>query len=229
MYISVERVIFLRMSKRDVSISKALSWLLRHGATKEKLDIDEEGYVPLQQVLTHQRLKSFRASREDIERIVENNDKKRFSLATKNGTDVICANQGHTLREVGTSQMKELVGSDIPDEIYHGTYRHKLADIIGSGGLSRMQRNHIHFTNSSTTNVSGIRRSCNILIYIDGHACARAGIRFYVSANGVILSPGDARGQIPMEFWLKVVDLRTSEEFAGPAWGVAAPDSTQQK
>ena len=62
--------------KRDIQISKALSYLLRHGALKEGLPIDNNGFIPVSVLLRHNRLKSHKCTLEDIHRIVENNDKQ---------------------------------------------------------------------------------------------------------------------------------------------------------
>ena len=57
-----------------------------------------EGYVDLDSILRHQRFRG--ATRETIRRIVESNDKKRFTIVTENGVEKIKANQGHSV-EVG--------------------------------------------------------------------------------------------------------------------------------
>lgn len=194
-------------SRRDVLISKALSYLLRHGAEKENLAIDNLGYVPIVQILQHQRLKSFKTTREDIERIVAENDKQRFSINAEE--DTICANQGHSLSSVsGTLDL--LTKAQLAEmAIYHGTYKKKLPLILGSGGLSRMNRNHIHFTCEQYHTISGIRNSANCLIYIDTDKCIdEYGLQFFKSANNVILCAGNEHGIIPVECFAKVVDLK---------------------
>ncbi len=57
-------------------ISKTLSYILRHGAEKEGLDIGSDGYVRLQDLLALPKFRGVTVSK--IEEIVENNDKKRF-------------------------------------------------------------------------------------------------------------------------------------------------------
>ena len=66
--------------------------------------------------------------------------------------------------------LRKLEGS--PDcDIVHGTYSSKLAKIFSSGGLSRMSRNHIHFSKGlpgpNTNVISGMRQDCDILFYVD--------------------------------------------------------------
>lgn len=193
---------------RDVVISKALSYLLRHGAVKEKLHIDDQGYIAIEELLQHNRMKCNKVTRADLSRIVETNDKQRFKITD----DKICANQGHSIK-LENAQLQEYTAENLPHEIYHGTYLNKLPTIVKSGGLSKMNRTHIHFTNSDNQ-ISGIRQLTNILIYVDGaKILSSTKIKFYRSENGVILSGGDQQGKIPVEFWSKVVDRRTGAEI----------------
>ncbi|KAM9915603.1 hypothetical protein OXX59_010491, partial [Metschnikowia pulcherrima] len=80
--------------RRDTLISKSLSYLLRHGAEKEKLPIDASGWVPVNAVLSNNKLKSHKATFEVLQRIVENNEKQRFRLKNEHNEWFICANQG---------------------------------------------------------------------------------------------------------------------------------------
>ena len=59
--------------------------------------------------------------------------------------------------------------------------------------------------------ISGMRSSCNVLIFVDVEKAVAAGIKFYLSANNVILSPGNRSGCIPAEFFKKVVDRKNGE------------------
>lgn len=204
-------------SKRDVTISKALSYLLRHGAVKEGLTIDSLGYVPLNQVLEHKRLKSLKATGQDVERIVANNDKKRFTLMTADDGQVqICANQGHSLKSVGDDNL-QLVGTETvpyPKVLIHGTTKPKAELIVKTGGLSKMNRNHVHFTDLENTvgkQVSGIRGFSTVLIYIDIDKFKKSGLHLYKSLNNVYLSPGNDQGIVPSDLFQKIVDRSSGE------------------
>lgn len=189
--------------KRDVLISKALSYLLRHGAVKEKLPIDSQGWVPVTQILAHNRLRTHRATEEDLQRVVAQNAKQRFSLEWRGDRLYICANQGHTLAQV-VPELERLTRATMPGAVYHGTYRHKMG-AIEAGGLSRMARNHIHLTSDGAA--LGIRTNCNVLIFIDTERCLADGFEFYRSRNGVILCGGNAQGCIPAEYFSRVEDV----------------------
>lgn len=207
--------------KRDVQISKALSYLLRHGAEKEHLAMDAQGYVLLGDLLRNNRLKSHRATAEDVARVVQNNNKKRFTLVTRDdGQQYVCANQGHSLKKVSNDNLQLLEQSReaYPAQLIHGTTRQKLRLILASGGLSRMGRNHIHFTSvqvSHDEHVSGLRTFSDVLIFVDIDKLLRQdSIRFYKSLNDVYLTEGDASGMLPVLFFLKIVDRKTGEPIA---------------
>lgn len=75
-----------------------MSWILRHGAVKEKIPISSDGFVNVQQILNSRSLHG-QCNLNDILRIVENNDKKRFALrTTADGILEIKAVQGHSLK-----------------------------------------------------------------------------------------------------------------------------------
>jgi 2'-phosphotransferase len=82
----------MNTEKEKIRISKTLSYLLRHGALEEKLSIDSEGYVPINEILSRKEFKKLTI--EDIKTLVENNDKKRFKLKFENDIYYIKANQG---------------------------------------------------------------------------------------------------------------------------------------
>lgn len=191
--------------KHDVRISKALSWLLRHNAEKEGLAIDSRGYVAIDDVLNHHRLKSLKCTRADLDRVVANNAKQRFNV----DGDRICATQGHSIKLVANDNMEELTAATIPSEIYHGTYRNKLPLIYQLGGLSRMGRNHVHFTLTQLRNILGARHSANVLIYLDVDQCLAQGLVFYRAKNDAILCSGNDAGIVPLDCFARVVDART--------------------
>lgn len=49
-----------------------------------------------------------------------------------------------------------------------------------------------------------MRSSANIFIYIDLQRALDAGYKFQLSANGVILTPGNEEGFLPPEFFSRV-------------------------
>ena len=69
-----------------------------------------------------------------------------------------------------------------------------------------MNRNHIHLAQgiAGQNVISGMRNSSQILIYVDLPSALSAGLKFYLSANGVVLSEGDENGFIKPEFFRRV-------------------------
>jgi len=60
-----------------------------------------------------------------------------------------------------------------------------------------------------------MRYSAKILIYIDVQKALDAGIQFWFSENGVVLTEGDERGFLTQNFFERVVDIGTGRELNG--------------
>ncbi|KAJ3102777.1 hypothetical protein HDU97_000316 [Phlyctochytrium planicorne] len=63
---------------RRTTISKALAYILRHGAVKENIPIRTDGYVKLTDLVKFPKLRN--VTFKEIMDVVENNEKKRFHL-----------------------------------------------------------------------------------------------------------------------------------------------------
>jgi 2'-phosphotransferase len=196
--------------RRLVSISKTLSWCLRHGIAKLGLNMDSEGYVRLDDIMVHPEVDLKGATIEEVQSVVDNNDKKRFSMITKGTVLMIRANQGHS-ENVGSmiDNSKLLTKIIVPlEKCIHGT-TYKALRQIKISGLNKMSRTHIHCAISEPHDlavVSGARSNSNVLIYVDMAKAMHDGYEFYLSDNGVILSSGKNNdGIIPCEYFEKVV------------------------
>ncbi|EEB88620.1 hypothetical protein MPER_13459, partial [Moniliophthora perniciosa FA553] len=86
-------------------------------------------------------------------------------------------------------------------------------------GLSRMTRNHIHLAQGVARGdvISGMRSSARLMIYIDLAKAMAAGLKFYLSVNGVILTEGDEEGYIRPQFFRRVEILR-KDYVPIPGW-----------
>lgn len=188
------------------TLSRLLSKVLRHDAIKMGLAMGKDGGVSVNDLLAHQLFRAYTAV--DIEAVVAENDKKRFQLGEgRRGQMMIRAAQGHTIDIVDDSALltEILDASEVPVCI-HGTYHAFLPSIL-EHGLSRMKRNHIHMATGMPNGdevISGMRSSCQVVLHVDVAAAMAAGIKFYRSSNGVILSPGADGGVLPAKF-LRVV------------------------
>lgn len=197
---------------RDVQISKAMTWLLRHGAEKEGLPMRNDGFVKITDLLTHRTMRS--TSLAEIQQIVESSTKQRFKIEMFEGEHYIRANQGHSLKNVEVD-MAEISGNDNIDQCIHGTY-FKCWDSIKKDGLSRMNRQHIHFSEDfpgSKNVISGMRGNCQIAIYIDVKKVLADGLRLFRSSNNVILCPGNEAGFLEPKYFLSVEDLIKGRRF----------------
>eukprot|EP00048_Salpingoeca_helianthica_P017449 m.237301 g.237301 ORF g.237301 m.237301 type:complete len:214 (+) comp21039_c0_seq1:98-739(+) len=198
---------------RSERTSRNLTRILRHKAESEGLHMDAAGFVAVDELLAHQ---SFRGvSKEDITNIVARCPKQRFSLEQREGGKLfIRANQGHTLAAVDDERLlTRLDAASIARHpcVVHGTYRKNMASILATG-LSRMQRNHVHFASVPGPDClgrgapqGGLRASAEVFIELDLPALISAGVPVYVSANGVVLTPGVGEtGTVPRVFFKRV-------------------------
>lgn len=191
-----------RRGNRLKEISHALSRTLRHVGRSQGFNISDDGYVAIEELLNYEPYKrKYNLIREDVLAVVELNDKKRFELSA-NGTRVRAC-QGHSFDvDVG---LKRLAEDELPRHIIHGTTV-EAWNKIKIKGLSKMSRLHIHMAAGLHDMVtSGIRKSSNVYIYIDGRSALRDGVEFFESSNGVILSSG-IDGVIPPKYFLQVTD-----------------------
>lgn len=237
---------------RPVQVSKKISWLLRHGAEEEGLQLDEAGFLNVQDVLSNRKIRSLKVSFDELRQIVEDNDKQRFTImpaplptpsapadsegegaqpavpSSKPSDWLIRANQGHSLKVEDEGLLKPITPENRPETAVHGTTHAAWPLIAASGGLKRMKRNHIHFASGLPAGfesiadgatadntdaapvISGMRKSSTVLMYLDVQKAMEAGMKFWLSDNGVILSEGNAEGLLPLEMFKRVED-RTGE------------------
>lgn len=191
-----------------VRLSKKLSKTLRHAAVEMGLKIGSDGNVLLSELLKHQMFRGVTDA--DIRLVVDGNDKKRFELSEIDGSTYIRAAQGHTLKCIDDAELlTEVTDPDEVPDCIHGTYK-RFLPLIMEGGLNRMKRNHIHMARGIPGEdevISGMRKSCEVVLYIDVKAAMEAGIKFYKSSNEVILTQGlNDSGILPAEFIAQVVE-----------------------
>ncbi|SJL02253.1 related to tRNA 2'-phosphotransferase 1 [Armillaria ostoyae] len=207
-----------------------MSYLLRHGAVQEGMPMRSDGYVRVKDLLKHPMLRSVDFM--TLEQVVKDDAKGRYHLmldptvdkVTPSSLSVehwwICATQGHSISTVQLDLEPILSAANIPMAL-HGTTE-KAWKTIAVHGISRMTRTHIHLAQGFDTDgvvsggdiseqetgkthiIPGIRDSSRILIYIDVAKALEAGIKFYLSKNGVVLTPGNESGYLEPRFFHKV-------------------------
>ncbi|KAK4515500.1 uncharacterized protein ATC70_010450 [Mucor velutinosus] len=192
--------------KEEIRLSKLLSYLLRHGAVKEKLNISSDGFVAVNDILARPKFKH--VTFEQMQYLVDHSDKKRYELVqTPAGEWLVRASQGHSLKAIQPDDLMEKVTGPVDTPVIHGTTL-QAWDQIKQQGISKMGRNHIHFAVGlpNDPNVkSGIRKSSQVFIYIDVDKARQDGIVFYRSKNNVILSEG-IQGIIAPRYFKQATD-----------------------
>ncbi|SPO32799.1 uncharacterized protein UTRI_05691_B [Ustilago trichophora] len=97
-------------------------------------------------------------------------------------------------------------------EVIHGTYQAAWQEILSSGGLKPMTRTHIHLAKGKFGQegvISGMRKSANRLIFVDIKKAIKDGIRFELSSNGVVLTPGaEGSGLLEVKYFTRVEDQK---------------------
>ena len=206
-------------NNKNVKISKALSWVLRHSAPELNISMGADGYVALPDLMSHKHPKLRGMTLEGVKKVVDTCDKQRFSMCQRDDVWYIRANQGHSIKTIDAYLLLTQISPEelASSTIIHGTYTGPWTKHIKEEGLSRMNRTHIHFAQGMPKEegvISGMRKSCDVYIHIDGAKCSRDGIRFWISANKVILTSGvDDAGVLPSHYFSHVIS-RSGEILA---------------
>lgn len=171
-----------------VRMSKFLSLVLRHKPEEIGLTLDENGWADIEDLIRLANQRGTRMTRQLLEQVVSENDKKRFALS-KDGLR-IRASQGHSV-EIDLA----LASARPPEELYHGTAS-RFIDSIRASGLHSGNRQYVHLSlDASTATKVGQRHGKPVVLTIRAGEMAAAGHTFFLSANGVWLTE-----KVPVEF-----------------------------
>jgi len=179
------------MDQRVVQLSKYLSYVLRHHPESVGLELEEGGWVPVDELRDACRRDGHPISLAQLQRVVATNDKKRFSFDATGRR--IRANQGHSVEvDLGLDPLEP------PELLYHGTVARFLGSILQEG-LQRRSRHHVHLSaDDATARRVGSRRGRPVVLVIEAGRMHRDGHTFYRSENGVWLT-----GAVPPEYLRK--------------------------
>lgn len=168
--------------ERLIRVSKYLARHLRHRPERIGLTLDAHGWVEIDRLLAAAAAHGFPITREELDRVVAENDKRRF--AVEGGR--IRADQGHSVPvDLG------LPPATPPELLYHGTVA-----AIRAEGLRRMRRHAVHLSPDPQTAARvGARRGRPVVLTVAAGAMHRAGYEFQRGANGVWLT-----ARVPPEF-----------------------------
>jgi putative RNA 2'-phosphotransferase len=164
-----------------VATSKLLSYVLRHRPDSIGLALDGNGWAAVDDLLARLRAAGHAIDRTLLERVVADNDKRRFAFS-ENGAR-IRASQGHSIAvDLG------LVPAAPPDVLYHGTASRFLKSILAAG-LRALGRHHVHLSADADSAMRvGARHGFPAVLRVDARRMRADGIVFYRSDNGVWLT-----------------------------------------
>lgn len=203
----------MSQSKYDAKSSRKFSYLLRHGAKEEGLHMDEGGWIRVDDILKRPDYQKYTV--DQVKELVEKCPKQRFALKEDDEVLYIRATQGHSIEVEESQLLEEITSESKVHSVVHGTF-HKHWEAIQEKGLSRMKRQHIHFSPGLPDKdgvISSMRKSCEIYIYIDLPKALAAGFKFFKSSNNVILCPGDKEGFLPPQYFHKVIEKKTGKSL----------------
>ncbi len=155
---------------------KFISLLLRHNPAEFNLSIDLHGWAKIEDVL-----RICEITTEELNFIVENNDKKRYEFNADK--DLIRACQGHSIKvDLGFTAITP------PSVLYHGTADRFLEEILIEG-LIPQARQYVHLSVDIPTALNvGARHGKVVVLLVDSKKMFDDGLSFYQSTNGVWLT-----------------------------------------
>lgn len=171
----------------DIEMGKFLSYILRHHPEDINIKVDKNGYVNVDELIEKINATekySGEMSRERLDRIVETNNKKRYSY--NEDKSKIRAVQGHSFHvDVAKVAVPPVI-------LYHGTSTHAY-ETIKKQGLKKMNRDYVHLSKDIETAKSvGLRHAKHeknlAILVIDCKKMLADGYKFYVAENGVWLA-----------------------------------------
>jgi len=162
------------------TISKKLSYWLRHAPEAANLNLDHTGWADRDAVLAALEASGARVSMADLRDVVEQNDKNRFELSDDGLR--IRARQGHSIKIDA-----EWEAAVPPETLYHGTVE-RFLDPIFREGLRPQARHHVHLSpDVETARRVGARRGKPVVLEVAASAMHADGAEFFLSSNGVWL------------------------------------------
>lgn len=163
------------------STSKFLSLVLRHNPAQIGLQLDENGWAIVDELIKKVNAKGNKIDIDLLNEIVETNDKKRFAF--NDDKTKIRASQGHSI-EIDLA----LKPIEPPDNLYHGTATRFVESILKEG-LTKQQRQHVHLSEKlETATAVGARHGKPTILMVNAKQMHEDGFLFYKSENDVFLT-----------------------------------------
>lgn len=170
------------MSKDIKELSKFLSYVLRHEPEHIDLELDEDGWAVIEDLICGAAEKWSCLTYSMIREVVLSGDKKRFEMSG-DGTR-IRAIQGHSTKLVSRKYLE----FEPPEFLYHGTAV-RFLDSIRHQGLIAGARHHVHLTQDKVTACKvGRRYGVVALLQVDSQKMFAQGFKFFKAENDVWLT-----------------------------------------
>lgn len=171
------------MQSRLTQVSKAVSYALRHAPWEYELELDDEGWVTIDELLSalHSEKKDWAdLTEKDLQQIIAESSKQRHEI--KDGK--IRALYGHS---TPNKLMKK--PAEPPKYLYHGTSPESVK-IICESGLKPMARHYVHLSaDIETAKQVGLRKSKSPkILMVRAKEAFREGISFYIGNEHVWLA-----------------------------------------
>lgn len=167
--------------KQITHISKFLSLVLRHQPETIGIQLDQNGWTDIDELIKKANNSGIKFDREILNHIVATNSKKRFAF--NNTFDKIRASQGHSVEiELGYINQKP------PGILFHGTSEKSVNSILDTG-LEKRSRQHVHLSSDFDTAVKvGQRHGKPFVFKVLAEQMYNDNFQFFVSDNGVWLT-----------------------------------------
>jgi putative RNA 2'-phosphotransferase len=162
-------------------ISKFLSLVLRHQPGTIGIQLDQNGWTDIVELIEKAKSHGVEFDRELLNHIVATNSKKRFAF--NETLDKIRASQGHSVEiELGYINQKP------PEILFHGTGEKSIQSILAIG-LEKRNRQHVHLSSEFDTAVKvGQRHGKPFVFRVLAEQMYNDNFQFFISENGVWLT-----------------------------------------
>lgn len=167
--------------KQLTHISKFLSLVLRHQPETISIQLDQNGWTDINELIEKANNYGIKFDRETLNQIVETNSKKRFAF--NDTQDKIRACQGHSVEiELGYINQKP------PEILFHGTAEKFVQSILDTG-LQKRNRQHVHLSSDlETAKKVGQRHGKPFIFQVLAEQMYNDNFKFFISDNGVWLT-----------------------------------------
>lgn len=168
-----------RKNQTEVRLSKFMAKVLRHHPECIGLQVDENGWADVEELLTKAAKPGF--DRAVLERIVALDEKGRYEFDEEGRRIRAC--QGHSIQvDAGWTR------KSAPAVLYHGSAV-QFEEAIDREGLKPMSRLLVHLSkDAATARTVGSRHGKPVIYTVDARKMEEDGYSFYQAHNGVWLT-----------------------------------------